>query len=255
MTGTAAGLASAAVSASAPAAEPSAQEFAGGEAPQPPAADDPTRVLVEGEYEVQDSAADREPLWSSEHLTAAQVEGAAGGRKDRFHAETQLSPDQRAELSDYAGAKGFDRGHMSPVGDMDTAEAKDQSFTLANMVPQSSVLNEGLWAGIEAQVRALADREGSIWVVTGPEFDAHPEMLKGRVAVPSDTWKAVYGPKLGAGAYLTPNDDSGQWSIISIDELTKLIGFDVFPGLPAELKATAAALPPPDPKSIHHRAR
>lgn len=249
----AAGLALAAVAAPALAATPCPQDFYQGVEPSLPSVTDVPVVydLCFSEFAELVDAQRRDPLWSAEHLTAHQVQGAVGGRENRFHAETKLLPSARAELADYVGEKGWDRGHMAPVGDMDTQQAKFESFTLANMVPQSSVLNEGLWYGIEAQVRALAERDGEVWVVTGPAFAAAPLRLKGHVAVPIATWKAVWDAKLGAGAYVALNDASGSWSIVSIDALSKLIGFDPFPQLPAAVKATAAALPPPDPKSIH----
>lgn len=252
-----AGLALASAAAPALAANACTQDFYAGEEPSSP---HPSAVLCFSEYAVVVDGLLRDPVWSAEHLTAHQVQGAVGNRENRFHAESRIPETQRAELADYAGEKGFDRGHMSPVGDMDTPAAKFESFSLANMVPQSSVLNEGLWAGIEAQVRGLATRDGEVWVVTGPAFAAQTPLqaqpvqlppLKGRVAVPSMTWKAVYDPKLGAAAYVALNDGSGKWVFTSITVLEGLIGFDPFPALPDAVKAKAADLPPPDPKSIH----
>ena len=47
---------------------------------------------------------------------------------------------------------------MSPNGDMGTPEAQQQSFSLANMIPQAPKLNRVLWEGIESAVRNWAIR-------------------------------------------------------------------------------------------------
>jgi endonuclease G len=59
---------------------------------------------------------------------------------------------------------------MTPSGDMPDARAQEQSFSLANMVPQAPMLNRGVWERIESAVRRLARREDGIYVVTGPVF-------------------------------------------------------------------------------------
>ena len=42
---------------------------------------------------------------------------------------------------------------MSPSGDMATPQARYQSFSLANMIPQQPCNNEVVWEGIESAVR------------------------------------------------------------------------------------------------------
>ena len=81
------------------------------------------------------------PLWSAEHLTADGVARARGlERQGTFHEDERLSPDDRASLTDYERS-GYDRGHMAPSGDMPDLDAQQQSFSLANVVPQTAALN------------------------------------------------------------------------------------------------------------------
>lgn len=223
--------------------------FAGG---QPPALLNPrlaqrTHGLCYDAFAVLDSGVTRGPLWSAEHPTAASLQAARGqARVNRFHSEDALPIEDRAELGDYARS-GFDRGHMTPSGDMPDGQAQQQSFSLANMVPQAPELNRGVWVRIESGVRRLAEREGELYVVTGPVFEgADLQVLNGRVLVPTSTFKAVYDPAAGkAGAYVCSNVNEPRCRVISVADLASLTGIDPFPGVPADVKATAARLPLP----------
>lgn len=244
-------LAALALLAAAPATAQTAcpQHFAAG---QPPAVANPrlaakARPLCFRMFGVLHSGLTRTPLWSAERLTRDAVEQARGvGRVNQFHPEERLPPDERAELSDYARS-GFDRGHMTPSGDMPDPDSQAESFSLANMVPQNHPLNTGLWSRIEGAVRGLARREGEVYVVTGPLFLGESlQALRGRVLVPSHVWKAVLNPRTGqAAAYLSPNTDGAGYEVVSMARLRELSGLDVFPSLPEAAKAQAGPLPRP----------
>jgi len=82
------------------------------------------------------------------------------------------------------------------------------------------------------------------------------QQLNERVLVPTHVFKAIYVPKRQqAGAYVAPNAPGDAWKAVSIAELEQLTGLDVFPALSAEVKATAMALPDPDPPRRKPRAR
>jgi endonuclease G, mitochondrial len=208
-----------------------------------------TQALCYEQFAVLHSGVVRAPLWSAEHLTRNEVESARQfKRSGAFHHEARLRPKDRAELADYARS-GYDRGHMSPSGDMATPAARYQSFSLANMIPQNPCNNEVLWEGIESAVRDLASSEGEIYVVTGPIYEGTDiPFLNSRVGVPSRIYKAVYNPaRRAAAAYVTPNADGMDWQGISINELAQITGIDPFPAIPAEVKAVAMPLPTPQP--------
>lgn len=236
-----------------------AAEFADGVAPAlvNPRLGQRTEPLCFRAFAVLYSGVTRTPLYSAEHLTAPRIEAARDVRRmNLFHPEERLPPDWRADLSDYARS-GYDRGHMSPSGDMPDEESQAESFSLANMVPQAPRLNRGIWEGIESAIRDLALRDGSLYVITGPLFQgAQLQALKGRVLIPSDTFKAVYDPRRGgAGAYVCTNTNEPACREVSIADLSHLSGIDVFPGLPMALKETAMPLPEPKPhrRRRHHR--
>ena len=221
------------------------------------------RELCYDDFAVGHSGVTHTPLWSAEHLTMVEIDAARTlSRRDTFHAEAQLPQGERAELMDYRRS-GFDRGHMAPSGDMPTPRAQAQSFTLANMVPQRAALNRGLWEEIEVATRDLAEQDGELFVVTGPIFDGREgAALNGRVRVPSAVFKALYDPRRRqAGAYVADNAASADYRVVSIAQLQAMIGVDVFPSLPASIKAVAMDLPAPerrdrqtrDPHGAHDR--
>jgi endonuclease G, mitochondrial len=215
-----------------------------------------SKRLCYSEFVLLHSGVTRTPIWSAERLTPDRVQAAdALERPDSsaFHAEKRLPKSQRAELDDYEQS-GFDRGHMAPNGDMSTPDAQQDSFSLANMVPQHPCHNEVMWQGIEAAVRAMAVAEGEVFVVTGPAFLGDDiEVLDERVSIPTHIFKAIFIPsKNTAGAYWTPNDGSQRQEHISIARLKELIGIDAFPKVDATVKQTAMPLPQGTPE---HRCR
>ena len=224
------------------------EDFAGG---RPPALLNArlrtgTRLLCYQAFAVLHSALTRTALWSAEHLTADRVSAASQlPREGKFHSEKRLPPAERANLSDYVRS-GFDRGHLSPSGDMATPESQQDSFSLANMVPQAPQLNRNLWAAIEEAVRKLARQDDSLYVVTGPVFQgAQLQQLRGRVLVPTAVYKAVYDPARGRGAaYLCPNENDATCQTVSLTQLAQSTGINPFPGV--ALASTPLVLPTPE---------
>src|SRR4051794_35366077 len=206
-----------------------------------------TREICYSAFTVLHSGITRTPLWAAEHLTRNGLDAAvATERKNTFHEEPRLPPDERADLDDYARS-GFDRGHLAPAADMPDEHAQHESFSLANMIPQDPQSNRGLWSGIESAVRGLARKSEELYVVSGPIFQGTTlRRLRGRVLVPTHTFKAVYDPKRNqAGAYLVENGDGDQWRSVSISELQQITGIDPFPGLAASIKDHTMDLPEP----------
>jgi endonuclease G len=128
--------------------------------------------------------------------------------------------------------------HMAPAGDMPTAKAMAQSFSLANMVPQAPEHNRGTWAkSVEMATRKYVARaDGDVYVITGPVFEPNiadsPSIGTGHVHVPKYL-KLVYDQsKNRAWAYWQLNDDATRGSKpISYTELVKRTGIEFLPGV------------------------
>lgn len=90
---------------------------------------------------------------------------------------------------------GYDRGHNVPAADKaGNAVQMIETFSMANISPQTPEFNRHRWKKVEILVRSLARRYGSIRVVTIPMF-VYPDTLWlpcRHVAVPDGFQKKVY---------------------------------------------------------------
>ncbi|MEJ5155205.1 DNA/RNA non-specific endonuclease [Gluconobacter wancherniae] len=206
-----------------------------------------TVQLCNANYAVLVSERTKGPLWSAEDLTEESLEIAdKTPRRSSFYADMRLPVAMRASLSDYRST-GYDRGHMTPSGDEPGLKSQRQSFLLSNIVPQTAELNRGPWEGVESAVRGWARQEGEIFVVTGPGYDPEHQvaMGKGRLPVPTVTWKAIYDPASnGTGAYVCLNTNHPTCKVTTVALLIQLVNIDPFPGLPAALKEHVVGMPP-----------
>ena len=196
------------------------------------------RALCYDAFAILHSGESKTPVFVAEKLNRASIADAHEQRTDKFFADARLRASERAELDDYKGS-GYDRGHMAPAGDMPTAQAMAQSFTLANMVPQAPEMNRGVWAkSVEMATRKFAARAtGDVYVITGPVFAPSiaqsPSIGVGRVRVPKFLFKLVYD-QAGKRAWVfwLENDNVARGvKPISYAELVKRTGIEFLPGV------------------------
>jgi endonuclease G len=184
------------------------------------------------------SGESKTPVFVAERLNRASVRDADEKRTNRFFPDARLRAAERATLNDYKGS-GYDRGHMAPAGDMPTAQAMAQSFSLANMVPQAPEHNRGVWAkSVEQATRNYARRaSGDVYVITGPVYvpsiALSPGIGPGQVRVPKYLFKLVYDQDQNrAWAYWQENSDATRASKpISYAELVTRTGVDYLSGV------------------------
>lgn len=203
---------------------------------QPPAvAPQPRlRALCYDAFAILHSGSTKTPVYVAQRMNRALVDDANEKRTNRFYADARLPQSERAELDDYKRS-GYSRGHMAPAGDMPTAQAMAQSFSLANMVPQSIAQNSGPWARIEQDTRRYARRaQGDVFIITGPVFDGdHATIGSNHVRVPSHLFKLVYDAQTHrAWAHWQANADQATITRpISYQELVKRTGIEFLPGV------------------------
>ncbi len=190
------------------------------------------RELCFDGFAVLHSGQSRTAVYTAQRLNKQALGGQKRDKSDRFFADARLPRGERAELEDYKRS-GYSRGHLAPAGDMATPEAMAQSFSLANMVPQSIRHNGGAWAKVEQDTRKYVQRaRGDVYVITAPVFQPGAERIgPNGVAVPSHLFKLVYDSVTRqAWAHWQANrDDERASRPISYDELVRRTGVQWLP--------------------------
>lgn len=218
-----------------------------------------TRDLCMSGFAILHSGTSKTPVFVVQRLNRATlIDAQDEQRTDRFYEEARLPSAHRARLEDYKGS-GYDRGHMAPAADMPTPEAMAQSFSLANMIPQVSENNRGIWAkSVEQATRKYVMRaKGDVFVFTGPVFGDTPQTIgQGRVWVPTHLYKLVYDAvENRAWAFWVENSDTARMSKpISYEELVKRTGIEFLPGIKPAVDRGAVS-PETEPTSMAGRTR
>ncbi|MDI2089774.1 DNA/RNA non-specific endonuclease [Commensalibacter oyaizuii] len=205
---------------------------------KPPVVTNSDQKLCLKGYALAYSDQTRGNSYAAEYLIKDQVEkGKLIRRYGTFDSRDPI-------IRDYRNS-GYDRGHMTPSGDMGDYESQVQTFQYQNLVPQTRRLNSGKWNWIENQVRQIAIQYGSVYVVTGPYFQGTTKTIgQHHIWVPYATWKAIYIPKLQkAGVYFCINEAEPVCYVQTVSFFTQRTKIDPFPGLDQAIKDTKLALP------------
>lgn len=188
------------------------------------------RPLCFDSFAVLYSVDTKTPIFVVEKLNYLRL-GSKTSRTNHFHEEPMLKPSERSTLKDY-NHSGYDRGHMAPAADMPNSLAMEQSFSLANMVPQSGKMNRGIWAkSVEKATRSYVEKrsKGDVYVFTGPYYIPGKKLKtigSQKVAVPDYLFKLVYDGGTGKSwVYFLENTDEVKMSApTTYEELVKKVG-------------------------------
>ena len=165
---------------------------------------------------------------------------------------------------------GWTRGHQIPSADRLNREANIATFYGTNMTPQDYDFNGEIWARLEGTVRSWAGKCDTLYVVTGCVVDGSTEKAydvdNKAITVPVAYYKAVLsynkstaamGGYRGCAVYLEhshrPSDTVGKGhdAVMSVRDLEKKLGIDLFVNLPAAVgKETAEQIETENPKNL-----
>jgi endonuclease G len=220
-------------------------------------------LMKKAEYALSYNRSRSTPNWTSWHLDSSWLGSAP--RQDNFRNDTTL-PDGwfQVQGNSYSGS-GFDRGHMTPSADR-TASIPENSatFLMTNMIPQAPGNNQGPWADLENDTRALlSSTQNEVYVIsggsgtggTGSTGGLTESISNGMIAVPAVTWKVILVLTKADGddaarvttqtrtiAVIMPNRDdirprNWQEFLVTVDEVEALTGYDFFSQVPVNIQA------------------
>ena len=149
-----------------------------------------------------------------------------------------------ATTQDYVRS-GYDRGHLAPAGDFNlSTQEKRESFYMSNISPQHRDFNRGIWSNLEQKFRDWAQRDGKLYIVTGPILKQGLPTIGtyNEIAVPEQYYKiALYydGNDSRMIGFLMNNEFSNEnlkTFVVSVDSIEALTGIDFFNRLPDGLE-------------------
>ena len=126
--------------------------------------------------------------WASWHVSTSDLGDSE--RANNFRPDDTLPANwPRVTPNDYTGS-GYDRGHICPSADRTADDnSNSETFLMTNMMPQTADNNRGPWEKMEAFTRSLVKRGRDAFVIAGSYGNA--KQLRGKVTVPTNTWKIV----------------------------------------------------------------
>lgn len=208
-----------------------------------------THVLRNEGFMVGYSELRANPLWVIYRLTSVKGPTPRLKRPGRFDSDWRSLA--RIGHDDYTGS-GYTRGHLAPnhaIAQLYGRAGQRDTFLMTNITPQRAELNSQVWQRLEKwEVDVLLPRYGTLWVVTGPLFDAKVERLATslQVEIPDAFYRIMAVPAEANGgtpllyAFIVPQAVAGSEGfdtfLTSVDEVERLSGFDFFTELPDELE-------------------
>jgi|WetSurSiteA1Bulk_404760.scaffolds.fasta_scaffold01867_2 endonuclease G, mitochondrial len=180
------------------------------------------------------------PSWAAWQLTPEQAK-ATGTFKEKYSEDPEITTGT-ASNKDYKDA-GFIIGQLVPPEDMfTTQQAVDETFLMSNTVPFKPSFNKYVWEPLEKLIREWAKEGSTLYIVAGPVLQDAPFGTFGpnKVSIPTRFYKAVldvHGER-AIGFIIRSNVASGasRSFAITVDDLEKTTGLDLFPELPDDLE-------------------
>ncbi|MBX7222980.1 MAG: DNA/RNA non-specific endonuclease [Blastocatellia bacterium] len=194
--------------------------------------------------------------WVSWHLDSTDI--GSTPRQDDFRPDSTL-PAGYYQVPGTAFGTGYDRGHMCPSADRTSSVANNSAtFLMTNMIAQASDNNQGPWAAMENDIRALLNGSANeAYIISGGSGSKGTISVNG-MTIPTRTWKIVVILPAGTNdvsrittatrviAVNMPNDAgirSVSWKTyrVSVDSIETLTGYDFLSNVPASVQSVIEA--------------
>lgn len=240
-------------------------------------------LVIRDSYALSSNDATRFADWVAYRLTPQEVFGlnTSSDFFRRFRTDPWLGLDETIRVRNatdnpYSGS-GFERGHLAPQASFVGTEVMAEVNYFSNIVPQRGPLNGGPWGALEGAVRALvlrraeralqsrstnadrfplSDDLASVWVMTGPLYEADLAPLPGVEVphrVPSGFWLVISvqegweSDEVAAAGFIlgqdTPRDADPLDHLVAIDVIEARSDLDLLRLLPDTVEDTLEASP------------
>jgi endonuclease G len=195
-----------------------------------------THVLHNPGFTIGYSEWRRQPLWVAYRAAAARGR-RLGPRPPHFEADARVW--RKVSSDDYTHSH-YDRGHLAPnflIGKLYGPQAQRATFLMSNISPQKKRLNVLVWQRLEeAEADHIAPAAGELWVVTGPLFGEHPDVIGPGIAVPEAFYRIwLHVTPAGAPralAFVVPQQVCGteplSQYLARVDDIEQRAGLDFF---------------------------
>ena len=103
---------------------------------------------------------------------------------------------KRGAIPSNKAVKGYDKGHLAPVGSFKNSLFAYQAQYMTNIVPQSRNLNQGPWHKLEKHIRDFVKTGKEVKILTGPLYETAIapcwKKAQGKLTqIPTHYWKLV----------------------------------------------------------------
>jgi endonuclease G len=199
------------------------------------------RTLENEGFTIGYSELRRNPLWVVYRATAVKRHRTMP-RPERFSTDTRTLA--QVTSGDYSRS-GYTRGHLAPnylMSQLYGRKAQHQTFLMSNVTPQRAALNQKVWQRLEeVEADHFARWFKSLWVVTGPVFDAQLEFMPSGVEIPDAFFRVLVRDdegELSLLAFVVPQEVRGDEPldryVVTVDEVESRTGLDFFSELEDE---------------------
>ena len=153
------------------------------------------RVIDKQLYEICYSDKFKGALSGWVRLDGSLVNNSNIKKRTRFYSETSIPDRFRSNYQDYTGhGKKYNRGHFIVAdADFDYSDSSlELAYTMANIIPQSALVNQKTWTKVERYGRKLATKFGYINSISIAEYKNPKHKIKNNVVIPSGYYRIYY---------------------------------------------------------------
>lgn len=150
------------------------------------------------------------PLWSKYTLDSKKLENIVARPKKRFILDENL-PKRTVTHDDYTKS-GYDRGHLTPVDDLQYSyESASSTFVITNVVPMERSFNRGIWQRLENYVSDFIEKYHEAVIVTGPIFEGNLSYMgrDSNIPIPTSFYKLLVSNEC-TEVYIIPHKNSSE---------------------------------------------